>query len=119
MTTHVAVNNYYGATLLLAAAAVFTMDVSVLRILNPEVPFTVATFFRSLRQLLIVALLITFRSPELLRSPRWPMLMLMRRGLITALGFKRIVLASGATNFRWKQACFSCCPALILCATFL
>ncbi len=79
MSAQTVINNRYGAALLLAAAAVFTADVSVLRFLSSEVPFALIVFFRSLCQLVIVALWLTLYRPALLRSPRWPMLML--RGL--------------------------------------
>lgn len=79
MTAQPAINNRYGAALLVAAAAVFTADVSVLRFLSPDVPFAQIIFFRSLSQLVIVALWIGVRRPELFRSPRWPKLLL--RGL--------------------------------------
>lgn len=79
MTGQVTVNNRHGAVLLIAAAAVFTADVTVLRFLNPEVPFALIIFFRSLCQLIIVALWIGFRRPSLFRSSRWPMLV--ARGL--------------------------------------
>ncbi|MCP5037911.1 MAG: DMT family transporter [Rhodobacteraceae bacterium] len=79
MTAQTVINNRYGAALLLAAAAVFTADVSVLRFLSSEVPFALIVFFRSLCQLVIVALWLILCRPALLRSSRWPMLML--RGL--------------------------------------
>lgn len=70
------INNRYGAALLVAAAAVFTADVTVLRFLNPEVPFALIIFFRSLCQLVIVALWILIKNPALFGSPRWPKLIL-------------------------------------------
>lgn len=76
MTAQSAINNSYGAALLVAAAAVFTADVSVLRFLSPDVPFEQIIFFRSLCQLVIVALWIGARRPALFRSPRWPKLLL-------------------------------------------
>lgn len=79
MTTQAAPNNRYGAALLVAAAAVFTADVSVLRFLSPDVPFAQIIFFRSMCQLVIVALWIGTRRPALFGSPRWPRLVL--RGL--------------------------------------
>jgi drug/metabolite transporter (DMT)-like permease len=79
MTTQTATNNRYGAALLVAAAAVFTADVSVLRFLSPDVPFAQIIFFRSMCQLVIVAVWIGARRPALFGSPRWPRLVL--RGL--------------------------------------
>jgi drug/metabolite transporter (DMT)-like permease len=73
------IDNRRGAALLVAAAAVFTADVTVLRYLSPEVPFGQIIFFRSLLQLLIVALWIRMQSGLRYRSPRWRMLVL--RGL--------------------------------------
>ena len=51
MTGQVTVNNRYGAALLVAAAAVFTADVTVLRFLDPEVPFALIIFFAGLQML--------------------------------------------------------------------
>ena len=79
MTQATPVDNQRGAALLVAAAAVFTADVAVLRYLSPEVPFGQIIFFRSLSQLLIVALWIGMRPGLSYRSPRWRMLVL--RGL--------------------------------------
>lgn len=79
MTAQAATNNRYGAALLVAAAAVFTADVSVLRFLSPEVPFAQIIFFRSMCQLVIVAVWIGACRPALFGSPRWPRLVL--RGL--------------------------------------
>ena len=79
MTAQPAINNRYGAALLIAAAAVFTADVTILRFLSPDVPFAQIIFFRSLCQLVIVALWIAFSSPALIYSARWPKLLL--RGL--------------------------------------
>lgn len=76
MSGKTAINNRYGAALLIAAAAVFTADVAVLRFLNPEVPFALIIFFRSLCQLVIVALWISIKNPSLFGSPRWPKLIL-------------------------------------------
>lgn len=73
------VDNQRGAILLVAAAAVFTADVTALRYLSPEVPFAQIIFFRSLSQLLIVALWIALRSELRFGSPRWRLLVL--RGL--------------------------------------
>jgi drug/metabolite transporter (DMT)-like permease len=70
------INNRYGAVLLIAAAAVFTADVTILRFLSPEVPFAQVIFFRSVSQLIIVALWIALIRPALFRSARWPMLVL-------------------------------------------
>lgn len=83
MTTPVAVNNRYGAVLLLAAGAIFTADVTVLRFVGPEVPFAQIIFFRSLSQLAIVTLWIAWRRPALFTSPRWPKLVL--RGLTSLI----------------------------------
>ncbi|MCY0096793.1 DMT family transporter [Hoeflea ulvae] len=79
MTTQAVPDNRYGAALLVAAAAVFTADVTVLRFLSPDVPFAQIIFFRSMCQLVIVALWIGIRRPALFGSPRWPRLVL--RGL--------------------------------------
>lgn len=74
MTHAAAINNRYGAALLIAAAAVFTADVTVLRFLSPEVPFTLIIFFRSLCQLIMVAAWIAVKNPSLFYSARWPRL---------------------------------------------
>jgi drug/metabolite transporter (DMT)-like permease len=79
VTAPAAINNRYGAALLVAAAAVFTADVSILRFLSPDVPFAQIIFFRSVCQLVIVALWIGVSRPALFRSSRWPKLLL--RGL--------------------------------------
>lgn len=79
MTAPATTNNRYGAALLVAGAAVFTADVSVLRFLSPDVPFAQIIFFRSLCQLVIVAVWISVRRPALFGSSRWPRLVL--RGL--------------------------------------
>ena len=79
MTAQPTINNRYGAALLIAAAAVFTADVTTLRFLSPDVPFAQIIFFRSLCQLVIVALWIAFSRPALIYSARWPKLLL--RGL--------------------------------------
>lgn len=79
MSTKSDINNPYGAALLVAAAAVFTADVTVLRFLSPEVPFALIIFFRALSQLVIVSLWIALRHPALFRSARWPQLIV--RGL--------------------------------------
>lgn len=57
----------------------FTADVTTLRFLSPDVPFAQIIFFRSLCQLVIVALWIAFSRPALIYSARWPKLLL--RGL--------------------------------------
>jgi drug/metabolite transporter (DMT)-like permease len=102
VTGQVAVNNRYGAALLIAAAAVFTADVTVLRFLDPEVPFALIIFSRSICQLIIVALWIGFRRPILFRSPRWPMLVV--RGLTSLVcwwlyyaSFQKLDLALAST----------------------
>ncbi len=69
-------NNPYGAALLIAAAGIFTADVTVLRYLSPEVPFALIIFARALSQLVIVALWIAVRNPALYHSARWPRLVL-------------------------------------------
>lgn len=79
MTAQPTINNRYGAALLIAAAAVFTADVTILRFLSPDVPFAQIIFFRSLCQLAIVTLWIAFSRPALIYSARWPKLLL--RGL--------------------------------------
>ena len=79
MTKATPVDNRRGAALLVAAAAVFTADVTALRYLSPEVPFGQIIFFRSLSQLLIVALWIGMQSRLSYGSPNWRMLVL--RGL--------------------------------------
>ncbi len=79
MTSATPIDNRRGAALLVAAAAVFTADVTVLRYLSPEVPFGQIIFFRSLSQLLIVAIWIAVRPGLNYGSPRWRMLVL--RGL--------------------------------------
>ncbi|MEH6647924.1 DMT family transporter [Sulfitobacter sp.] len=76
MTTAADINNPYGAVLLIAAACVFTADVTVLRYLSPEVPFALIIFARSLSQLVIVALWIAVQNPVLYRSARWARLVL-------------------------------------------
>jgi drug/metabolite transporter (DMT)-like permease len=73
------INNRYGAVLLIAAAGVFTADVTVLRFLSPDVAFAQVIFFRSLCQLAIVALWIGATRPTRFASRRWPQLVL--RGL--------------------------------------
>lgn len=102
MTGQAAVNNRYGAVLLLAAAAVFTVDVSVLRFLDPGVPFAQIIFFRSACQLVIVALWIGVARPALFISKRWPMLVL--RGITSLIcwwlyyaSFQKLDLALAST----------------------
>ncbi len=102
MNGQVAVDNRYGAVLLVAAAAAFTADVTVLRFLSSEVPFAQIIFFRSLCQLVIVALWIAATRPALFRSPRWPMLV--ARGLTSLIcwwlyyaSFQRLDLALAST----------------------
>ncbi|WP_112321686.1 DMT family transporter [Oceanibium sediminis] len=58
-------DNRRGALLLVAAAAVFTADVSVLRLLSEGVSNGQVVFFRSLMQLVIVAGFILWRNPAL------------------------------------------------------
>ncbi|MEM8692544.1 MAG: DMT family transporter [Pseudomonadota bacterium] len=79
MTGQAIIDNRHGAVLLVAAAAVFTADVSVLRFVSPEVPFVQILFYRSLSQLVIVAIWIAVTRPGRYFSPRWPRLVL--RGL--------------------------------------
>lgn len=79
MTAPAAIDNRYGAALLVAAAGVFTADVTVLRFVSPEVPFAQIIFFRALCQLVVVAAWIAATRPALYGSARWPQLVL--RGL--------------------------------------
>ena len=79
MTVGTAIDNRYGAALLVAAAAVFTADVTLLRYLSPNVPFPQIIFFRALCQLVIVALWITLTRSALFHSKGRGMLIL--RGL--------------------------------------
>lgn len=102
MTGQAAVNNRYGAALLLAAAAIFTADVTVLRFLSPDVPFAQIIFFRSLCQLAIVAAWIALRQPALFRSDNPRMLII--RGLTSLIcwwlyyaSFQRLDLALAST----------------------
>lgn len=83
MSGQAAINNRYGAGLLILAAAVFTADVSVLRFVSPEVPFAQIIFFRSICQLAIVALWISTTKPVRFGSSRWPKLVV--RGLTSLL----------------------------------
>ncbi|PLS23454.1 DMT family transporter [Neptunicoccus cionae] len=102
MTGPAEVNNRYGATLLVAAAGLYTADVTVLRFLSPEVPFAQIIFFRSLCQLVIVALWIGWKSPALYGSSRWGKLVL--RGLTSLVcwwlyyaSFQKLDLALAST----------------------
>lgn len=101
-TARPAIDNRYGAVLLVAAAAVFTVDVSLLRLLSPDVPFAQILFFRSLCQLVIVAVWISLVRPTLFRSGRWPALVV--RGLTSLVcwwlyyaSFQRLDLALAST----------------------
>jgi drug/metabolite transporter (DMT)-like permease len=102
VSTPSAINNRYGAALLVAAAGLFTLDVTVLRFLSPGVPFAQIIFFRSACQLVIVALWIGATRPALFGSTRWPRLVL--RGLTSLLcwwlyyaSFQRLELALAST----------------------
>ena len=102
MSTPSAINNRYGAALLVAAAGLFTLDVTVLRFLSPGLPFAQIIFFRSACQLVIVALWIGATRPALFGSTRWPRLVL--RGLTSLLcwwlyyaSFQRLELALAST----------------------
>jgi len=96
------VDNRRSAALLVIAAAVFTADVTVLRYLSPEVPFSQIIFFRSLSQLVIVAIWIGVRPALSFSSPRWRMLLL--RGLTSLIcwwlyyaSFRALELALAST----------------------
>lgn len=102
MTPEREINNRYGALLLLVGAAIFTADVSVLRFLSADVPFAQIIFFRSLCQLVIVALWIGLRRPALFGSRNWRMLIL--RGLTSLVcwwlyyaSFQRLDLSLATT----------------------
>jgi drug/metabolite transporter (DMT)-like permease len=102
VSTPSAINNRYGAALLVAAAGLFTLDVTVLRFLSPGLPFAQIIFFRSACQLVIVALWIGATRPALFGSTRWPRLVL--RGLTSLLcwwlyyaSFQRLELALAST----------------------
>ncbi len=102
MSTPSAINNRYGAALLVAAAGLFTLDVTVLRFLSPGVPFAQIIFFRSACQLVIVALWIGATRPALFGSTRWSRLVL--RGLTSLLcwwlyyaSFQHLELALAST----------------------
>lgn len=81
MTGAAAVDNRYGALLLLLSAAIFTADVTVLRFLSESVPFAQIIFFRSVCQLVVVGLWISLRNPMLFRSDN-----------------KRLLVVRGATS---------------------
>ncbi|MDG1317278.1 MAG: DMT family transporter, partial [Paracoccaceae bacterium] len=70
------INNRYGAVLLIAAAAVFTADVCVLRFVSPNVQFAQIIFFRSVCQLIILAVWISVTQPSRFCSPHWPKLVI-------------------------------------------
>lgn len=96
------INNRYGAVLLVAAAGLYTADVTVLRFLSPEVPFAQIIFFRSACQLLIVALWIGYKRPALYFSKGWPKLLV--RGLTSLIcwwlyytSFQKLDLALAST----------------------
>ena len=96
------VDNQRGALLLVAAAAVFTADVTLLRYLSPEVPFGQIVFFRSFLQLVIVALWIAAKSGLRYGSPRWRMLVV--RGVTSLVcwwlyyaSFQRLEIALAST----------------------
>jgi drug/metabolite transporter (DMT)-like permease len=102
VSTPSAINNRYGAALLVAAAGLFTLDVTVLRFLSPGMPFAQIIFFRSACQLVIVALWIGATRLSLFGSTRWPRLVL--RGLTSLLcwwlyyaSFQRLELALAST----------------------
>ena len=79
MTRAAPVDNQRGAVLLVVAAGIFTADVTVLRYLGPNVHFEQIIFFRSLLQLVIVALWIRMQRGLTFGSTRWRMLVV--RGL--------------------------------------
>ncbi|MFT6675856.1 MAG: drug/metabolite transporter (DMT)-like permease [Sulfitobacter sp.] len=102
MTGPAGINNRYGALLLVAAAALFTVDVTVLRFLSPQVPFAQIIFFRAICQLVIVALWIAVKRPALFASKGWPKLLL--RGLTSLVcwwlyyaSFQKLDLALAST----------------------
>ena len=102
MTNAGMADNRRGAFLLVMSAAIFTADVSVLRYLNPDVPFELIIFFRSLAQLLIVTVYIRMQAAVPFTSPRWRMLVL--RGITSLvcwwlyyLSFKKLDLALAST----------------------
>lgn len=71
MTVNKPTDNRRGAALLVFAAAVFTMDVTLLRYLSQSVPFEQIIFFRSLCQLVIVTIWIRARPNLQFGSTRW------------------------------------------------
>lgn len=76
MNSEPIINNRYGAVLLIAAAAVFTADVCVLRFVSPNVQFAQIIFFRSVCQLMILAVWISVTQPSRFCSPHWPKLVI-------------------------------------------
>ena len=70
------IDNRYGAVLLMAAAAVFTADVCVLRFVSLDVPFAQIIFFRSICQLVILAVWISVIRLGRFFSPHWPKLVI-------------------------------------------
>ena len=96
------VDNLRGAFLLVAAAAIFTLDVTILRYLSPEVQFGQIIFFRSLSQLVIVTIWIAVRSHLHYGSSKWRMLIL--RGITSLIcwwlyyaSFQKLELAVAST----------------------
>ena len=65
------IDNRYGAILLVLAALDFTIDVTVLRYLSPEVPFSLIIFFRSILQLFIITIWIFLLPKVNFKSNRW------------------------------------------------
>ena len=112
------VDNRRGALLLVVAAGIFTADVTVLRYLSADVPFAQVIFFRSVCQLVIVAVWIAARKPALFRSSRWPRLIL--RGLTSLLcwwlyyaSFQRLDL-SLATTLTFTTSLFTVAMAPLI-----
>ena len=96
------IDNRYGAILLVLAALVFTVDVTVLRYLSPEVPFSLIIFFRSILQLFIVSIWIFLLPKVNFKSTRWKLLI--SRGVTSLicwwlyyLSFKKLDLALAST----------------------
>ena len=96
------IDNHAGAIMLVASAAVFTADVTVLRFLSHDVPFTLIIFFRSISQLLIISIWIFFLPKIPFFSSRWKMLI--SRGITSLicwwlyyLSFKKLDLALAST----------------------
>ena len=96
------IDNRYGAILLVLAALVFTVDVTVLRYLSPEVPFSLIIFFRSILQLFIVTIWIFLLPKVNFKSTRWKLLI--SRGVTSLicwwlyyLSFKKLDLALAST----------------------